>query len=268
MLMIACANFAHNPLARDSARQREIAMRTALGASRARIVRQFLAESALLALIGGALGVLMAVWGMRVVLASAPAELLKFGNVGLDRNVLLFALAVSMITGMAFGLAPALQSSALNLVDSLKEGGRAAGTGRRSSRTRSLLVASEFALALVLLAGAGLMIRTFAALEAIDPGFNPSHLLTMVVSTAGAKQADGGRAAFFQSALEKISALPGVTSASAINHLPLGGDLWGFTFAIEGRPLPNKGEEPVAAYRVVLPGYFRTMKIQMLGGRD
>ena len=268
VLLIACANVAHMLLARASARQREIAVRTALGASRARIVRQFLAESALLALIGGALGVLMAVWGMRVVLASAPAELLKFGNVGVDRNVLLFALAVSVITGMAFGLAPALQSSALNLVDSLKEGGRAAGTGRRSSRTRSLLVASEFALALILLAGAGLMIRTFAALQAIDPGFNPHHLLTMVVSTAGAKEANAGRAAFFQSSLDRVRALPGVTSASAINHLPLGGDIWGFTFTVEGRPVPKKGEEPVAAYRVVLPGYFHTMNISMERGRD
>ena len=268
VLLIACANVAHMLLARASARQREIAVRTALGASRARIVRQFLAESGLLALIGGVLGALIAVWGLRVVLASAPEELLKFGSVGLDRNVLLFALAVSVITGIAFGLAPALQSSALNLVDSLKEGGQTAGTSRRNRRARSLLVGSEFALALILLVGAGLMIRTFAALQAIDPGFNPHHLLTMVVSTAGAKEANAGRTAFFQSSLERINSLPGVTSASAINHLPLGGDLWGLPFWIDGQPAPKKGDEPAAAYRVVLPGYFHTMNIQMLRGRD
>ena len=268
VLLIACANVAHMLLARASARQREIAVRTALGASRARLLRQFLVESGLLALSGGALGVLLAIWGMRVVLASAPAELLKFGDIGLDGNVLLFAVLTSLITGIAFGLAPALQSSAFNLVDALKEGGRATGTGRRSSRTRSLLVASEFALALVLLAGSGLMIRTFAALQAIDPGFNPHHLLTMVVSTAGAKEASVARAAFFQSSVEKIRTLPGVTSVSAINHLPLGGDIWGFTFRVEGQPIPKKGEEPVAAYRVVLPGYFRTMNIPIQRGRD
>ena len=268
VLLIACANVAHMLLARASARQREIAVRTALGASRARIVRQFLAESGLLALIGGVLGTLIAVWGLRVVLGSAPEELLKFGSVGLDRNVLLFALAVSVITGIAFGLAPALQSSALNLVHSLKEGGQTAGTSRRNSRARSLLVGSEFALALILLVGAGLMIRTFAALQAIDPGFNPHHLLTMVVSTAGAKEANAGRTAFFQSSLERINSLPGIASASAINHLPLGGDLWGLPFWIEGQPAPKKGDEPAAAYRVVLPGYFHTMNIQMLRGRD
>lgn len=268
VLLIACANVAHMLLARASARQREIAVRTALGASRARIVRQFLTESALLALAGGALGLLVAFCAMRVVLAWAPRTITQLGSIGLDRNVLLFALAVSLVTGIAFGLAPAMQGSAVNLVESLKDGGRGASSGRRSARARSLLVASEFALALVLLAGAGLMIRTFSALQAIDPGFNPHHLITMVVSTAGAKELNNGRADFFQQTLERVKTLPGVTSAGAINHLPLGGDLWGFTFWLEGRPIPKKGEEPVAAYRVVLPGYFRAMNIQMLRGRD
>jgi predicted permease len=268
VLLIACANVAHMLLARASTRQREIAVRTALGASRARLLRQFLAESALLALAGGCLGLLAATWAMHVVLASAPAEITKFGVIRPDGNVLLFALAVSLITGLAFGLAPALQSSALNLVESLKEGGRGAGDSRRSGRMRNLLVASEFALALVLLTGAGLMIRTFAALQAIDPGFNPHHLLTMVVSTAGAKEAGGTRADFFQRALSQVRSLPGVVSAGAINHLPLGGDTWGFNFWIEGRPIPKKGEEANAVYRVALPGYFRTMNIPMLRGRD
>jgi len=268
VLLIACANVAHMLLARASSRQREIGVRTALGASRARLLHQFLTESALLGLTGGSVGVLMAAWGLRAVLASAPAEVTDFGRIGIDTRVLLFALTISIVTGVAFGLAPALQSSALNLVESLKGGGRGTGGGHRSNQARRLLVASEFALALVLLAGAGLMIRTFAALQAIDPGFNPHHLLTMVVSTAGAKEANAGRVAFFERSLDQIRALPGVTAAGAINHLPIGGDIWGFPFMIEGRPIPKPGESPVATYRVVLPGYFRAMNIQMLRGRD
>lgn len=268
VLLIACANVAHMLLARATARRREIGVRTAMGASRTRILCQFLSESALLAVIGGIAGVLVAMWGLRVVLASAPAEITNFGAIELDGRVLIFTLLISIITGMIFGLTPALQGFALNSVESLKEGGRGDGSSRRSSRARRLLVTSEFALALVLLAGAGLMIRTFSALQAIDPGFNPHHLLTMVVSTAGAKDASAGRAAFFQSALDRVRALPGVTSAGAINHLPLGGDVWGFPFKIEGRPAPKKGTEPVAIYRVVLPGYFRAMNIAMQRGRD
>ena len=268
VLLIACANVAHMLLARASGRQREIAVRTALGASRMRILRQFMTESALLGLAGGCIGMLAATWAMRLVLAWAPNEITKFGRIRPDENVLLFALVISLIAGLAFGLTPALQSSGLNLTESLKEGGHGAGVGRRSSHTRNLLVASEFALALVLLTGAGLMIRTFAALQEIDPGFNPDHLLTMVVSAAGAKDISATRADFFQRSLDQIRSLPGIVSAGAINHLPLGGDTWGFPFWVEGRPSPKKGEEPVAVYRVVLPGYFRTMNIQMLRGRD
>jgi predicted permease len=269
VLLIACANIAHMMLARASAREREIAVRTALGASRVRILRQFLTESALLALVGGVVGVLIANWGLRALLAWAPEEITQFGSIALDARVLIFALAISILTGLAFGLAPALQSSALNLIDSLKEGGRGAGLGKHSSRVRSLLVSSEFALALVLLAGAGLMIRTFSALSAIDPGFNPHHLLTMIISVAGAKDtAVKDRSGFYQRALEQIRTLPGVVSASAINHLPLAGDDWDLPFFIEGRPTPRRGEEPGGTYRVVLPGYFRTMNISMLRGRD
>src|SRR5207237_881981 len=186
-------------------RERAIAVRTAMGASRARILRQFLTESAFLALAGGVVGVLMAKWGLRALLVWAPGQITQFGSITLDARVLLFALAVSVITGIAFGLAPALQSSAVNLIESLKEGSRGSGSGRHGSRVRSALVASEFALALVLLAGAGLMIRTFAALSAIDPGFNPHHLLTMIVSVAGAKDtAATDRSGFYRRAIEQI----------------------------------------------------------------
>jgi len=269
VLLIACANIAHMMLARASAREREIAVRTALGANRGRILRQFLTESALLALAGGIVGVLMANWGLRALLAWAPDKITQFGSIRLDARVLVFALAISVITGIVFGLAPALQTSALNVIDSLKEGSRGAGTGRHSSRVRSLLVSSEFALALVLLAGAGLMIRTFSALSAIDPGFNPHHLLTMIVSVAGAKDtAATDRSAFYQRALQQIQTLPGVVSASAINHLPLAGDDWDLPFFIAGRPTPRHGEGPDGVYRVVLPGYFSTMNISLLRGRD
>ena len=269
VLLIACANIAHMVLARASARGREIAVRIALGASRARILRQFLTESALLALVGGIVGVLIANWGLHALLAWAPDEITQFGSITLDSRILTFALAISIFTGMAFGLAPALQSSALNVIDSLKEGSRGTGVSRHSSRVRSLLVSSEFALALVLLAGAGLMIRTFSALSAIKPGFNPHHLLTMIVSVAGAKDAAAtDRSLFYQRALEQIQALPGVISASAINHLPLAGDDWDLPFFIEGRPMPRRGEGPDGTYRVVLPRYFRTMNIGLLRGRD
>lgn len=269
VLLIACANIAHLLLARASAREREIAVRTALGASRARILRQFLAESTLLAFVGGGAGVVVANWGLRALLTWAPDDITKFGSIALDGHVLTFALAVSLITGIAFGLAPALQTSALNVIASLKEGSRGTGSGRHSNRVRGVLVASEFALALVLLAGAGLMIRTFSALAAIDPGFNPHHLLTMVVSVAGAKDtAATDRSAFYQRSRERIRSLPGVVSASAINHLPLAGDDWDLPFFIEGRPTPRRGEGPAGTYRVVLPGYFRTMDIEFIRGRD
>jgi predicted permease len=268
VLLIACANIAHMFLARASARQREIAVRTALGASRGRMLQQFLTESTLLALAGGAIGVLIANWALRSFLVWAPSEITQFSSINLDARVLTFALIVTAVAGVAFGLAPALQVSAANIMDSLKDG-RGAGTGRQSRHVRSLLVASEFALALALLAGAGLMIRSFAALSAIDPGFNPHHLLTMVVSTAGAKNAAAtDRSAFYKQALDHIRALPGVVSDSAINHLPLAGDDWNLPFFIEGRPIPKRGDELGGVYRVVLPGYFRTMDIAFLRGRD
>lgn len=269
VLLIACANIAHMLLARASTREREIAVRTALGASRGRMVRQFLTESAMLALAGGCLGILIAQWGLRAVLAWAPDGITQFGSIALDGPVLTFAVAVSLITGIAFGLAPALQSTAVDLTTSLKEGSRGAGTGRHSNRIRKLLIASEFALALVLLAGAGLMIRTFVALTTLDPGLNPHHVLTMIVSVAGAKDIGAkDRSSFYQQSLEQIRTLPGVMSASAINHLPLAGDDWNLPFFIEGRPIPRRGEGPDGTYRVVLPAYFHTMNIALLRGRD
>ena len=269
VLLIACANVAHMMLARAAARQKEIAVRMALGAKRSRVIRQFLTESLMLASLGGAAGLLLAAWGMRVLVTLDADRIPRAESVVLDGRVLLFLLAVSVLTGGAFGLIPALGASALDLTGSLKEGGRGSSESIGRNRLRSLLVASEFALALMLLIGAGLMIRSFAALESIQPGFDSSRVLSMVVSVAGTQEAEPHRkVAFYQQLLQQVRGLPNVQSASAINHLPLAGDLWGWPFAIEGLPKPRPGESPVAVYRIVLPGYFGTMRIPLLRGRD
>jgi putative ABC transport system permease protein len=190
-------------------------------------------------------------------------------TVTLDGWVVLFLFAITVLTSIGFGLAPALQASAVNLSDTLKETGRGSSDGMQRNRLRSFLVASEFALALMLLIGAGLMVRSFFALQSVDPGFNPHNLLSMVVSVAGSKEAAAGnREIFYRQLLGRVRALPGVESAAAINHLPLAGDLWGWPFTIEGRPKPRPGDEPGGVYRIATPGYFRTMKIPLLRGRD
>jgi putative ABC transport system permease protein len=269
VLLIACANVAHMLLARNAGRQREIAVRSALGAKRSRMTRQFLTESLMLAFLGGSAGLLLALWGIRVLVGLSPAGLPRVETVGLDGHVLAFVLAISILTGIIFGLAPSLRASTVNLNDSLKEGERGSSEGIRRNRFRSLLVASEFGLAMVLLVGAGLMIRSFLALQTVDPGFNPHNLLSMVVSITGSKEADPNqRPLFYQQVVQQIQLMPGVQSVSAINHLPLAGDIWGFPFQVEGRPVPRPGESPTAAYRVVLPGYFRTMNIPIMRGRD
>jgi putative ABC transport system permease protein len=269
VLLIACANVAHMLLARGSARQKEVAIRAAMGAERWRIVRQFFTESLLLAVFGAAAGLTLAFWGIRLLRALSPASLPRVENVGLDWKVLLFTGAIALLTGIIVGVAPAWQASAVHLRDALQDSGRGSGESARRNRLRNVLVGSEFALAVVLLVGAGLMIRTFAALYAIDPGFNPHHVLSAVVSVAGTSKADPARRSeFYQQLLQRVRTLPGVESASAINHAPLVGDVWGFPFSIAGRPLPSAGESPRAIYRVILPNYFHTMNISLIKGRD
>ncbi|MDQ6892626.1 MAG: ABC transporter permease [Acidobacteriota bacterium] len=268
VLVIACANVAHMLLARASARKKEIAVRTALGASRSRVVRQLLTESVVLASLGGAGGWLLAWAGVRALVRLAP-EIPRLDTISLDGRVLAFTLAVSVITGVAFGLVPALQVSRRELTDALREGERGSTEGGGRSRLRSILVGSELSLALVLTVGAGLMIRSFLALTSIDPGFDARNVLTMVVSVAGTSQADPGRRAeFYTAALEKAAAIRGVESVSATNHIPLAGDIWGFPFQIEGRPEPKPGDTPTATFRAAFPGYFRTMKIAIARGRE
>jgi predicted permease len=269
VLLIACANVSHMLLARSAARQREAALRSALGAGRWDMLRQFLTESLVLALIGGGAGLLLATWGVRALLGLGFADIPRVETVGVDGRVMLFALVISLLTGVAFGMAPAWRVTAVNLTDALKEGQRGSGEGRRSNRLRGLLVSSEFALAVVLLAGAGLMVRSFLALQHVDPGFDQHNLLSMVVGVSGTEEAVAGHTgSFYQQVLQKVSAVPGVQFASAINHLPLAGDEWGWPFHIEGRPLARPGEAPIATYRVIFPGYFRTMHIPILRGRD
>jgi predicted permease len=268
VLLIACANVANMLLARASARRREIALRAAIGASRGRTVRQLLTESLVLAAAGGAAGVALGAWILRALLAFAPQSLPRLAEVRLDPRILLATFLVSLATGIGFGLAPALQASTARLQDALKDGGGSGGA-REGGRLRRIFVAAEFAIALVLLVGAGLMARSFIALERIDPGFDPRGVVTLEVSVAGTRQAQPGRRQIlYRQILERFAAIPGVKSAGAINHVPIAGDIWGFPYRIEGRPKPAPGQSPVAAYRAVLPGYFATMRLPILRGRD
>jgi len=274
VLLIACANVACLLLARAAARQREAAVRVALGAGRWRIVRQLLTESLLLSLSGAALGMLLAVWGVEWLTAllagnssSFSVRLPRLNEIRIDAAALGFTFAVSLATSLLFGLAPALAASKPDLNQTLKESGRGTSGGRR--RLRETLVVAELALALVMLIGAGLLMNSFLKLQAVDPGFNPRDVLTMTVSLAGASQYVGpAREAFYRQLTDRLTALPGVESASAINHLPLAGDWWGTSLAIEGRPLPPPGQEVIVIFRVSRPGYFQTMGIPLRAGRD
>jgi putative ABC transport system permease protein len=270
VLLIACANVANLLLARAAAREKEIALRTALGARRSRIVRQLLTESVLLALLGSLLGLGLAWWGIKALAAISPRDLVSLQGVGLDLTVLAWTVGVSLLTGIIFGLAPALEATRVDLNDALKEGGKGAGgQSARSRGLRSALVVAEVALALVLLASAGLLLKSFARLRNIDTGFNTENVLTMVVRLPAAKYKDPQMVAFFRQAVERIRALPGVRSVGIVNYLPLYGGLGAATsFSIEGRPEPPPGEKPGTNVRVADDGYFGTMGIPLLRGRN
>ena len=266
VLLIACTNVAHLLLARAAARQKELTVRAALGAGRARLVRQLLAESLLLALIGGAAGIGLGAVAVDLLGSRLPAELPLGGkSIALDGFVLAVMTLVTVVAGVGFGLAPALRATRVDLGDVLRDASRGSSDGAARGRARDLLLGSQLALAVVLLAGAGLTLRSVGALAAIDPGFDPQQLLSFQVSLSGAETAaPERRAAFYDELSARLAALPGVVSSGAVNHLPLAGDLWGLPVRAES----NAAAEPIpAAYRVVMPGYFETMHIPIVRGR-
>jgi len=267
VLLIACANVANLLLARAASREREIAIRAALGAGRARMLRQLLTESVLLSVAGGALGVVLALWGTELLLAVTPPELLSLGGVSVDARVLGFTFGVSVLTGIIFGLLPAVLASRPNLNESLKEGGRA-GEGAHRGRARSVLVSAEVALALVLLICSGLLIRSLGRLVAVDPGFDPRNLLTVKMSLPGSKYGtEQQRIAFYRELLARVRQIPGVVAAGANAFVPFTGPGSATGFTIEGGPKPLKAEEPVVDVRVADSDYFRAMRIPLVKGR-
>jgi putative ABC transport system permease protein len=273
LLLIACANVANLTLARGAARQREIAIRAAIGASRFRVIRQIVTESILLGLLGGAGGVLLAVWGVSLLMNLFPPDFVRFvagaDHIGINLRVLGFAFLLSFLTGVLFGLVPAAQATKLDLNESLKEGSGPTGRGVRHHRLRSSLVIAEVALSLVLLIATGLMAKSFVRLLEVRPGFDTGRLLTTeIMLPRGKYKLDQQVATFFQQLIERVQALPGVQSAAATNYLPLAGSNETTGIAIEGRPAPPPGQILEVNYRSVSAGYFRTMRIPVLRGRS
>jgi putative ABC transport system permease protein len=266
VLLIACANVANLLLARASARRREIALRSALGASRWRVVRQLLTESLLLALAGAAGGWLVALAGMRLLVAFGPDDVPRLGNVGADARVLGFTLVAAVVTGVVFGLAPAMQTSKTDLTEPIKEGGRA-GAGAGGKRLRGALAVAEVAVALILMVGAGLLITSFWRLTHVDPGFDPRGVLTLHVGLPEGKYSDPDATVLFENLRERLAALPGVRSAGMSFAIPFGTRRIGTDLEVDGHPVPE-AERPHVDCEMILPDYFRTMGIKLVGGRD
>jgi predicted permease len=267
VLMIACVNVSNLLLCRSAARRKEMAVRAAVGAGRGRLIRQLLSESAVLSLLGGGLGLLLGAWGVRLILALSPPNIPRLSETGLDLRVFGFALFVSLATGVIFGLAPAWQASKINLAQALQGGARSGGTPG-SHRSLNLLVIAEVALASVLLTGAGLMTQSFLRLQAVDPGFNPQRVAAFDVSLFGEKYDGQSRTGqFFRDAREGLAKLPGMHSAAAISSLPLGGSENLNHLSIEGVRFEGR-EEPITENRRITPGYFETMGVSLLRGRD
>ena len=268
VLLIACANFANLLLARGAARRREITIRAALGASRGRLIRQVMTESLILSLIGGVIGLGLALLDIRVFLALKPSSLILPVPVHIDGAVLAFTLAVSALTGIVFGFLPAISAARFALSPSLREGGSTSTGGPGSVRSRYVLMVTEFALALVLLIGAGLLIRGLAMVGAVDPGFDERNLLTMRIELPETRYREIPKQIQFRDGLlDSINSVPGV-KAAMVSELPLSGDWLDHSFVIEGRPPLPPGAEPDIQTRSVSPNYFETMGIRLLRGRD
>ena len=268
LLLIACANVANLLLVRATARQKEIAIRKALGATRGRLVRQFLTESLLLALAGGILGTLLAVFGINILIALSPGNIPRIGDASLDVRVLGFTLGITLLTGIIFGLAPALEASNPDLNESLKEGGKNPGPGSGGRRLRSLLMVFEVSVALILLIGAGLMIKSFLRLQQVNPGFNLERVLTVELALPRSKYKEDHQVlSFYKDVVSRVESLPGVQAAAAIRTLPLGRGPGVLNLEIEGRPQLPAGHVIGAEWQVVSPSYFRAMGIPLLKGR-
>jgi putative ABC transport system permease protein len=268
VLLIACANVANLLLARAASRRKEIALRAGLGASRWRIARQLLTESVLLSAIGGSLGLLLAWWGTKALTALSPAGLMDLRHVGVNLPVLGFTFVVTLLTGLVFGLVPALDAARFDLNESLKEGGKTAGGGARSHRLRNIFVVTQVALALVLLVGAGLLMKSFNRLQSVEPGFEPNNLLTMQVNLPGRKyDTDPKVIDFFKRAVEQLRAVPGVEMVGAVSFLPFAGPHSGTNVAIEGQPKRPPGQELSTGVSVTDANYFQTMHIALKRGR-
>jgi putative ABC transport system permease protein len=267
VLLIACANVANLLLARATSRHKEMAIRAALGASRLRVIRQLLTESVLLSLVGGAAGLLLAFWWSDLLVALGKEDIPRALHVGIDWRVLGFALGVSVLTGLIFGLAPATHSSKNELVESLKDGGRGTSDGARRNRLRNVLVVSELSVAVLLLVVAGLLIQSLWRLRNVDSGLQPKNVLSFNVAVPEIKYDSGRQAQFFTDLKSRLEATPGVQSASTINPLPLSGERFVISFEIEGRPMAPK-DHPSADFFTTGVGYFRTMGIPIIKGRD
>jgi predicted permease len=266
VLLIACANVANLMLVRAAGRQKEVAIRSALGAGRLRVVRLLITESVMLSLAGGALGLLTAYWGTGLALKALPSALPRSDDIKVDSTVLLFTLAVSILTGLVFGLAPALGASRPDLNETLKEGGRSGSSGRQ--RIKNVLVVAEIAISLVLLVGAGLLVRSFVALNHVNAGFDDRNMLTFDISLSTKAYSDASKTRrFFKEFLEKIQALPGVQNTATTQLLPLDGNDNESQFFVSGRPKPGASELPLAMEYIVSPGYLKAMRIPLLRGR-
>ncbi|HWC77843.1 MAG TPA: ABC transporter permease, partial [Blastocatellia bacterium] len=269
VLLIACANVANLLLARAVSREREIAVRTALGAGRRRIIRQLLTESVLLSFVSGALGFALSLLGLKALIGLAPANVPRLEEVSVDVRVLLFTLLASILTGLAFGLAPAFQASRTDLTESLKEGGRGSSKGAHSRVIRNILVVSEVALALVVLTSAGLMIRSFLSLQRVDPGFKPENVLTARISLPTTRYADNAQViSFYQQVLERVKNLPGVESVGSVSHLPLSGSYTSGTVTVENPPADSPPANFEADRRAISSDYFGAMDIRLVNGRQ
>jgi predicted permease len=268
VLLIACVNVANLLLVRAAAREGEIVIRAALGAGRARIVRQLLTESLVLALVGGVAGVGLAAWALKLLVSAGPQGIPRLAEIGLDGTALAFAFGISLLTGVLFGLAPALQTSRTDLAGAIREGTRGS-KGRGGTRARSVLVVLETALAVVLLAGAGLLIRSFLELQHVDPGFKPEGVVTFNLELPTSQYSDEAKLRTVTAALlEKMERLPGVTAAGAtVYGLPLASRVNVLTFDVAGRPPAEPGKSPILRVAAVTPDYFKTLGIPLLKGR-